>query len=54
MRLAIAWRGFTRPQLGEAAWLACGWQRLDLREKKTRQERLAGSESLTRLAPVLT
>src|ERR1700690_3319834 len=30
----------TRPQLGQAAWLACGWQRLNLRERKTRQERL--------------
>src|ERR1700730_14225340 len=25
----------TRPQLGQAAWLACGWQRHVLREKET-------------------
>jgi hypothetical protein len=29
-----------RPQLGQGVRLACGWQRLNLRERKTRQERL--------------
>jgi len=30
----------TRSQLGQAAWLACGWQRLNLREENTSGEAL--------------